>query len=103
MFLFSDLKRHKLGDELAEARPERLPDGQEIPGDEWLTRPLWGLADSAPYLHDGRAQTVEEAILAHGGEAAVTRQLYLELSARERGQLHMFLMSLSREATLLVE
>lgn len=37
---------------------------------EWRTPPLWGVGDSAPYLHDGRAATLEEAIAAHGGEAA---------------------------------
>jgi hypothetical protein len=36
---------------------------------EWRTPPLWGLSDSAPYLHDGRAETVLEAIAQHGGEA----------------------------------
>lgn len=103
LFLFSDLKRHRLGPALAEPRDEILPQGGVVAADEWLTRPLWGLADTAPYLHDGRAQTVEEAILAHGGEAEQVRKLYEALSPRERGQLHMFLMSLSREATLLVE
>ena len=103
IFLFSDLKRHRMGEALADHSPERLPDGRNVPADEWLTRPLWGLADSAPYMHDGRAQNVEEAILLHGGEAKSAVQLYQALSDRERGQLRMFLMSLSRDATLLVE
>ena len=80
-----------------------MPDGQLVAADEWLTRPLWGLADSAPYMHDGRAQTVEEAINFHGGEAQSAVRLYQALSESERGQLRMFLMSLSRDSTLLVE
>lgn len=103
LFLFSDLKRHDMGPALSDPRPETLPDGHVVAADVWLTRPLWGLADSAPYLHDGRAQTVEEAILLHGGEAKGAVRLYRSLSDRERGQLRMFLMSLSRDATLLVE
>ena len=103
IYLFSDLKRHRMGVQLADARPEKLPDGSIVAADEWLTRPLWGLADSAPYLHDGRAQTVEEAIRLHGGEAKRARELYEALSDHERAQLHMFLMTLSRRATLLVE
>ena len=93
-----------MGPELAEPVAERLPDGGgEVSGSVWLTRPLWGLADSAPYLHDGRAQTVEEAILWHGGEAESSRRRYQRLSAEERGALRMYLMSLTREAVLLVE
>ena len=103
VFLFSDLKRHRMGTALSESRSERLPNGHEVEADEWLTRPLWGLADSAPYLHDGRAQTIAEAIALHGGEAENSRRLYMTLSPSERGQLHLFLMSLSRAPTLLVE
>ena len=47
---------------------------------EWRTPPLWGLRDSAPYLHDGRATSVEEAILVHGGEGSASR---LTLSATD--------------------
>ena len=42
---------------------------QPTPG-EWRTAPLWGVADSAPYLHDGRATTLAEAVDLHGGEAS---------------------------------
>ncbi|MBM4290287.1 MAG: hypothetical protein FJ138_01615 [Deltaproteobacteria bacterium] len=100
----TDLRRHDLGAELAEPRPERLPDGGgEVSGREWLTRPLWGLADTAPYLHDGRALTVEEAILWHGGAAEASRARYEALTAEERGAVRLFLMSLSRAPSLLVE
>jgi len=104
LFLFSDLKRHDLGPKLAEPVSEALPDlSGEVSGSMWLTRPLWGLADTPPYLHDGRAQTVEEAILWHGGEARRAQTLYKNLTPLQRGELRLFLMSLSRDGVLLVE
>jgi CxxC motif-containing protein (DUF1111 family) len=93
--LFSDLKRHDMGAQLA----SRAPQG-DIPESVFLTRPLWGLAETAPYLHDGRAPTVHEAIALHGGEAASARAAYLALPESERGALRVFLMSLSREPKL---
>ena len=63
--------------------------------EEWRTPPLWGLRDSFPYLHDGRAATIEQAILMHGGEAAASAQRYRQLSPRERSLLELFLLSLS--------
>lgn len=104
IFAFTDLRRHDLGPALAEPVDEALPDGGgAVPGAVWLTRPLWGLADTAPYLHDGRATTVHEAILWHGGEAQAARDAYAALPAAEQGALRMFLMSLTRDPTLLVE
>ncbi len=61
---------------------------------EWRTPPLWGMRDSAPYLHDGRAQTLEQAIALHGGQAAGAANRYFKLSAKERGQIEAFLKSL---------
>jgi CxxC motif-containing protein (DUF1111 family) len=61
---------------------------------EWRTPPLWGVADSAPYLHDGRAQTLIEAINLHGGEAATAAQRFRDLSGEERSSLIFFLESL---------
>lgn len=91
--LFSDLKRHDMGDGLAEAHDDSSGVGRS----EFLTRPLWGLAESAPYLHDGRAPTIPDAIVAHGGEASESRDAFLALSDRERQSLHVFLLSLTRE------
>jgi len=65
--LFSDLKRHDMGPGLAESIDE-TGCGSSV----FLTRSLWGLGSTAPYLHDGRATTVTEAILEHGGEAAAS-------------------------------
>jgi cytochrome c peroxidase len=58
---------------------------------EWRTPPLWGVASSAPYLHDGRAATLLEAIALHGGEAKATTARFLELPTSERLALLEFL------------
>ena len=103
-FPFTDLRRHDLGPSLAEPVGEKLPDlDEEIPGERWLTRSLWGLADTAPYLHDGRAQTVDEAIMLHGGDAELTRIAYIQLTDEERASLRVYLLSLTRAPTMLVE
>jgi CxxC motif-containing protein (DUF1111 family) len=60
---------------------------------EWRTTPLWGVADSAPCLQDGRAFTLHEAILLHGGEAERTSQRYTALSVADRQSLLAFLHS----------
>ncbi|MCA9137845.1 MAG: hypothetical protein KDB00_13830 [Planctomycetales bacterium] len=61
---------------------------------EWKTPPLWGVADSAPYLHDGRAATLDQAIVWHGGESAASRQKYERLNQRQKEKLIAFLLSL---------
>lgn len=61
---------------------------------EWRTPPLWGIADTAPYLHDGRASTLEEAIRWHGGEAGSSRDKFESLSESEKTNLLAFLCSL---------
>src|SRR5262249_53578607 len=58
---------------------------------EWKTPPLWGLRDSAPYLHDGRAATVAEAIRWHGGEAAGSRPRYFALDKDDQARILRFL------------
>ena len=103
IFLYSDLKRHDLGGAIAEMAAEKMPDGTEVPGNVWLTRSLWGLADSAPYMPDGRAATVHEAILLHEGEALESKSAYLGLSERDQAALRIFLFSLTRHPTLLME
>ena len=80
---------------LADGRPE----GQAS-GTEWRTPPLWGLGlvktvnDEATFLHDGRARTIEEAILWHTGEASNAQGAFKALSQNERTQLLAFLNSL---------
>jgi CxxC motif-containing protein (DUF1111 family) len=95
--LFSDLKRHDMGPALASPRAQG-----RIPAQVFLTRPLWGLAETAPYLHDGRAPTVHDAIVLHGGEATAARDAYLALGENERAGIRVFLTSLSREPKLFV-
>lgn len=58
---------------------------------EWRTPPLWGLRDSAPYMHDGRAETVEEAIAWHGGEAERSMAAYFLLAPERRAALLAFM------------
>ncbi len=95
--LFSDLKRHDMGEALA------TPSAQGgVPARVFLTRPLWGLAETAPYLHDGRAPTVHDAIVLHGGEAGAARDAYLALDERARASMRVFLASLSRQPKLFV-
>jgi CxxC motif-containing protein (DUF1111 family) len=65
---------------------------------EWRTPPLWGFRDSAPYLHDGRAKTLEQAVAMHGGESARISQRFFKLSAKGRQQIETFLKSLSAPA-----
>jgi CxxC motif-containing protein (DUF1111 family) len=62
---------------------------------EWKTPPLWGLRDSAPYLHDGRAATIEEAVLWHGGEAGDAQVRYLILDHQQQAQVIAFLSTLA--------
>lgn len=92
---YSDFLLHDMGDGLADAYPEGLAEGRE-----WRTAPLWGIGltgvvgGRASYLHDGRARTLLEAILWHGGEAAESRDRVIALPALERRRLLDFLESL---------
>jgi len=88
--LFSDLKRHDMGEELA----ENFAMADDRTNREFVTARLWGIADTAPYLHDGRATTLTEAILAHGGEAQLARDGFESLNDSGRMQLLAFLRSL---------
>jgi len=62
---------------------------------EWRTPPLWGLRDSAPYLHDGRAESIEAAIAFHGGEARRSAERFFALDAPQRLEVLAFLKSLA--------
>jgi len=107
--IYSDLLLHSMGPRLTDphAAPLRTVgvqyyDLSESLADllsprnteEWRTPPLWGLADSAPYLHDGRAATVAEAVEWHGGEAQKSLDQYAALEQSDRDDLHHFLASL---------
>jgi CxxC motif-containing protein (DUF1111 family) len=74
-------------------QPARKPTGPATRF-EWRTPPLWGVRDSGPYLHDGRAATLDQAIAFHNGEAASTARRYFALKPEERQQVQAFLKSL---------
>lgn len=92
---YTDMLLHDMGPALADGRDEFLADGNE-----WRTQPLWGIGlaqtvnPQAGFLHDGRARTLEEAILWHGGEAAPAQAGFSQLSADNRRALLDFLESL---------
>ncbi|MDE1190619.1 MAG: di-heme oxidoredictase family protein [Arachidicoccus sp.] len=94
---YTDLLLHDMGDSLADGRPDYL-----ATGNEWRTMPLWGIGlfqkvngvGKDFYLHDGRARTVTEAILWHGGEAEKSKQQFVHLSKSDRTALLKFLASL---------
>ena len=96
--LYSDLVLHNMGPSLSDAGTYYGIDGPFSPGgplaSEWRTPPLWGFRDSAPYLHDGRAQTMEVAVAFHDGQARSSAYRFFALSALERSQVEMFLKSL---------
>lgn len=92
---YTDLLLHDMGPALADGRDEFLANGNE-----WRTPPLWGIGlaqlvnPQSGFLHDGRARTLEEAILWHGGEAQTTVDRYRLLTAPDRNALIDFLNSL---------
>jgi CxxC motif-containing protein (DUF1111 family) len=87
--LFSDLLIHDMGAGLDDGIVQGGADGREF-----RTAPLWGVRTSAPYLHDGRAATLEEAILAHGGEAEVAAGKFALLDPTAKALLVAYLNSL---------
>lgn len=95
IYPYTDLLLHDMGPGLADGRPDGLATGSE-----WRTPPLWGLGLNGVvnghgfYLHDGRARSLEEAILWHGGEASSVRDAFKDISAAQRQQLVHFLESL---------
>jgi CxxC motif-containing protein (DUF1111 family) len=101
---FTDLLLHDMGDGLADDAP--VEEGTAT-GREWRTCPLWGNGTGAAvmypaidafdpnghpppggvYLHDGRARSITEAILWHGGEAVLARNIFVSVSASQRAAL----------------
>lgn len=87
--VYSDLLLHDMGASLADGIVQK-----EASGSEFRTQPLWGLAAVGPYLHDGRAETIEDAILMHDGEGRASRLLFEAMGRTERDELIEFLLSL---------
>jgi len=88
---WTDYKRHDMGAALADSKPFKT-----IPPSQFITTPLWGVATTAPYLHDGRAATLNDAILGHGGEAQSVRDAYAALAADDQAKIQEFLATLGR-------
>ena len=92
---YTDMLLHDMGEGLADSRPEWQADGQE-----WRTPPLWGVgmtetvSGHSYFLHDGRARSLLEAILWHGGEAEMARESVVEMDTSDRTALITFLESL---------
>ena len=86
--LYSDLLLHDMG-----SLGDGIAQGAAGPR-EMKTAPLWGVRESGPYLHDGRAPTLDAAIRAHDGEGAISRDRYIRLHPTERQQLLAFLNSI---------
>ncbi len=93
---YTDLLLHEMGSGLADNMGEGVATGAE-----WRTAPLWNIGHAAgvngtgeAYLHDGRARTIEEAILWHGGEGESAKEAFRTMSASERAALIKFLKSL---------
>lgn len=96
IFPYTDLLLHDMGEDLADNRPDFDANGRE-----WRTPPLWGLGltkivggQNAHYLHDGRAKTLEEAIMWHDGEGKNSKEAFRKLSKSDRNALIKFLESL---------
>lgn len=92
---YSDLLLHDVGDRLTDTREDFLASGLE-----WRTPPLWGIglaqliAPATTFLHDGRARTLAEAIMWHGGEADAAKQAFRGASKSDRDALLAFLATL---------
>lgn len=92
---YTDLLLHDMGSELADDRPDFQANGSE-----WRTPPLWGIGlaqtvqPKAGFMHDGRARTLLEAILWHGGEAAISANIVKKMSTADRNALLKYLESI---------
>jgi hypothetical protein len=98
---FTDLKIHNITSGPSDPNTEPL-DQNQPPGSEaffagngsFITKKLWGFANSGPFMHHGKFTTIREAVLAHSGEALTTRQSFQSLSAYDQGSVIEFLKSL---------
>ncbi len=100
--IYSDLLLHDMGPALSDSGsyygitdPDSSRSKDGVKKQEWRTPPLWGFRDSAPYLHDGRAKNLEEAVALHGGEAKEPAKRFFKLLPSERLRVQAFLRSLN--------
>lgn len=105
--VYSDFLLHRLDDQTlgrpgssygpVETPEVPPPHAHPLP-EEWKTPALWGVADSAPYFHDGGSPTLEAAILRHEGNAAGVTRAYKKLAPPDREALQSFLKTLKAPA-----
>jgi CxxC motif-containing protein (DUF1111 family) len=92
---YSDILLHDMGPDLADGLNFGTPQTSTIDpftnASEYRTQPLWGVSLAAPYLHDGRAETLDEAIRMHAGEGLNARNGYVALSESQRAEVIEFL------------
>ena len=92
---YTDFLLHDMGSALSDNRKEF-----DASGNEWRTAALWGISDylekspNPHFLHDGRAKSIKEAVLWHGGEAESAKQAFMNLSKEKRTYLINFVESL---------
>jgi CxxC motif-containing protein (DUF1111 family) len=94
--IYSDLLLHNMGEDLTDEGSVyySLPRSGTTDPKEWRTPPLWGFRDSGPYLHDGRAATLEQVVALHGGQGEKSSKAYFALGLAERAEVEAFLNSL---------
>jgi hypothetical protein len=99
--LFSDLRTHNMGNALADVdlNGQALAQGTDVAGlciqsPMFVTRPLWGVGDTGPWLHDGRALTLHDAITMHAGDATPVIDAFNALSPADQQAVVTFLLSL---------
>jgi len=93
--LFGDLKRHKIADQEVATLGNELLSQRFVERDVFITSELWGIASTDPYGHRGDISTLHEVIAAHGGDARVSRDKYMEMSKEEQQSIVAFLSTLT--------
>jgi hypothetical protein len=106
--IYSDLLLHDMGPDLTSVTVEVYygpPEKVDVPtaasmadGTEWRTPPLWGYRDSGPYLHDGRARNLVEAVRAHKGQARDSAARFLHSPHQRQSLIEQFLKALAAPA-----
>jgi CxxC motif-containing protein (DUF1111 family) len=98
---FTDLKIHDITTGPDDPNAEALDQNQPVSGDnffagngKFITKKLWGFANSGPFMHHGKFTTIRESILAHSGEALSTRIAFQSLSSYDQGSIVEFLKTL---------
>jgi hypothetical protein len=96
--VYSDLLLHDMGESLSDPGTYYGDDSDSLGAPrrgEWRTPPLWGVRDSAPYLHDGRARSLGQAVALHGGQGAASAHRFRALGPGQQSQVLAFLNSLA--------